>query len=368
MRVVYVCTSPSPRAHAGGVKVIYDHCSALNEMGVDAAILHERRGYVYPWTEHTVPTIACADLRPTDHLVLPEIKAAARARMLVEAGVRYSIFVQNGYYLSECGRRLCDADTHFAYSNATAILSISSDTTKLIELHYPELAGRIVNMRCSIDTRLFATANDKRNLITYMPRKNGRHAAAVAFALKRRLPAGWDLQTIDGMSEREVASALQRSRIFMSFSDLEGLGLPPIEAALCGNYVIGYHGGGGREYWHTPNFHAVEAGDIGGFVQRVVERVEKIDRIEPDAIAALQPGIDALRARYSLESERASLRQLADALIAAADVEPGARPATRLASLARLQRRPKLRLWVKGAPRWVFARARRRVTGLLAGG
>ncbi|WP_260854422.1 hypothetical protein [Paraburkholderia sp. BCC1884] len=34
-------------------------------------------------------------------------------------------------------------------------------------------------MRCSIDTRLFAAGGEKRSIIGYMLRKNGRHSAAV---------------------------------------------------------------------------------------------------------------------------------------------------------------------------------------------
>ncbi|MFM0737756.1 hypothetical protein PQQ51_10990 [Paraburkholderia xenovorans] len=354
MRVVYFCTAPALGKHAGGVKVIYDHCRALNETGIDAVVLHERRGYEYPWAEHAVPTIAASELRATDHLVLPEIKAAACARLLVDAGVQYSIFVQNGYYVSDCGGRHTSADASFAYANATAILSISSDTTDLIMLHYPELAARVVGVQCSIDANEFAIGRDKRNVITYMPRKNGRHAAAVAFALERRLPAGWRLQAIDGMSEREVAHALRTSRIFMSFSDLEGLGLPPIEAALCGNYVIGYHGGGGRDYWRAPNFEAVEAGDIGAFVKRVIARAESLGASDEDTLDALLPGIDSLSVRYSRANERLALQRFRDVL-RAGDAQPEAAPEvrtgkTRLRSLAKLQRRPKLS--------WRFAAAR----------
>ena len=32
-------------------------------------------------------------------------------------------------------------------------------------------------------------------------------------------------------------------------SNLEGLGLPPLETAIAGNKVIGYTGEGGKEYW-----------------------------------------------------------------------------------------------------------------------
>lgn len=344
MRIVYLCTSPKSGAHAGGVKVIYDHCRALNDMGINAAIIHERRGYVYPWASQSVPLITCDELRATDHIVLPEIKAASFASLIIAAGLQYSIFVQNGYYLSECGRHQSDADICFAYANATAILSISSDSSDLIALHYPELISRIVDVRCSIDPLVFTVGCDKRNIITYMPRKNGRHAAAVVFALKRRLPTGWNLWAIDGMKEREVAHALQASRIFMSFSDLEGLGLPPIEAALCGNYVIGYHGGGGREYWRAPNFESVEAGDIGTFAKRVIARAERLNKVSSSTLDALWPGIEVLRERYSTASELASLQRFIN-ILNDRNVVSYKHGSVRLDILTKLQRQSKLCSW-----------------------
>ena len=35
----------------------------------------------------------------------------------------------------------------------------------------------------------------------------------------------------------------------MYCSNLEGLGLPPLETTIAGNKVIGYTGEGGKEYW-----------------------------------------------------------------------------------------------------------------------
>lgn len=211
MRVIYFCTSPSPGAHAGGVKVIYDHCNALNRMGVASAVLHERRGYKYPWASDAAPTIDCSAVLQTDHIVVPEIKAASVAPELIARGLSYSIFVQNGYYLHERDRGTSEADIDAAYRNATRILSISSDTSAQIAMCYPDLVPVVQQVSCSIDAALFKPAATKERLITFMPRKNGAHANAVAFALQRRLPLGWRLEAIDGRTERQVAATLQRS-------------------------------------------------------------------------------------------------------------------------------------------------------------
>lgn len=306
MRIIYFCTCPGSGKHAGGVKVIYDHVRALVQLGIPAYVMHERNGYRYPWAELSVPTIADGELRSSDHVIVPEIKSALMAPRLIAAGVQYSIFVQNGYYLSIRDRNLTDSDVDFAYAQATYILSISDDTSDLIRLHYPQLAYRVVRMATTINGELFHSDGEKERLITYMPRKNGTHAEAVLFALRRQLPAGWSVRSIDGLSIPEVAAVLRRSQLFLSFSAMEGLGLPPIEAALCGNYVIGYHGGGGRDHWIKPNFEDVGVGDVTNFVRKVVALVSKADA--GSDLRELRCGMDALLVQFSGARETACLQ------------------------------------------------------------
>ncbi|KXU84934.1 hypothetical protein CI15_21845 [Paraburkholderia monticola] len=321
---------------------------------IDSAIIHDRRGYEYPWAEHAAHLISDRDLRPTDHLVLPEIKAAQLARILVPRGLKYSIFVQNGYYLRDRDRGCTDDDVDHAYQNASAILSISEDTSSLISLHYPDLTSRIVRVFCSVDDSVFNVDGKKRNLVTYMPRKNGAHAAAVVFALKKRLPPGWEIRAIDGMNQTEVAALLKESRIFMSFSGLEGLGLPPVEAALCGNYVIGYHGGGGREYWASPNFEEIAVGDLEAFVRRVEARAHLLSN-SVDDLAELEPGMARLRANFSKANELDALQRFVDRL--KEDPPSTATPLPAVGSTPiRLQKRMRLGWWL--ALRRVRARKR----------
>ena len=51
--------------------------------------------------------------------------------------------------------------------------------------------------------------------------------------------------------------------------------LPPVEAALAGNYVVGYTGEGGKDYWKKPIFTEIYSGDIRNFVQKTLEKVNK---------------------------------------------------------------------------------------------
>ena len=113
-----------------------------------------------------------------------------------------------------------------------------------------------------------------------MPRKLAAHSLRVVSALTPLLPSDWKILSIDNLSEDGVAEILSQSSIFMAFSEFEGLPVPPVEASLCGNYVIGYHGEGGREYWQAPNFTEVNQGDIQGFVKAVLNKVQLLEKIQ----------------------------------------------------------------------------------------
>ena len=68
---------------------------------------------------------------------------------------------------------------------------------------------------------------------------------------------------------------MSKSKIFLSFSMMEGLGLPPIEAAIAGNKVIGYSGEGGKEYWEKPIFTEIPHGNISKFMDEILIHIKK---------------------------------------------------------------------------------------------
>jgi glycosyltransferase involved in cell wall biosynthesis len=106
--------------------------------------------------------------------------------------------------------------------------------------------------------------------ITYMPRRGGDDLSQVMELLNNRgALTGWDVVPLDGLSHEVVASNLRTSRIFLAFTYQEGFGLPAAEAMACGNFVIGYHGHGGREFFQNNFSAAVETGDVLSFARRV---------------------------------------------------------------------------------------------------
>ena len=106
------------------------------------------------------------------------------------------------------------------------------DTTACIKLAFPEVSAQIIEVRYSIAADLFYPAHNKDNIITYMPRKLPHHSSNVVSFLRLQHLDNWTIMPIDKMTESEVAATLRRSKIFLAFSELEGFGLPPVEAAL----------------------------------------------------------------------------------------------------------------------------------------
>jgi hypothetical protein len=229
--------------------------------------------------------------------------------MLAANGTRYCMFVQNGYLVLPTRPM---EEVYTCYRNATAILSISDDTSDYLAGVFPEFAHKIVRVKYSVDVMRFSVG-EKRLKATYMPRKQPLHANNLVPWLARQYPQ-WEFQPIHGMHEDQVAEHLKSSRVFLAFSDFEGCPVPPLEAALCGNVVVGYPGWGGREYWEAPNFLPVHMGDIREFAERF--RRAAIASLDPLGVQTLVPGIRRLASEYGEEAERSLLLQSVQRVLA----------------------------------------------------
>lgn len=307
-RIVYFC--PAVATPTGGIKVIYRHVERLNRMQVSAYVCHPTdTAFRCTWFTSDVPFLAnAAELGPSDLVVLPEIWAAEGAAQLRARGIPHAIFVQNGYITNPCLEGQTAENLAAAYEGAELVLVISEDSARMVRLNYPHLAPeRLVVVAAAIPGIFQGGAGeDRERLISFMPRRMPDHVARVLFALTRQLPAQWGMVPIENADEGACANLLRHSRIFLSFADCEGLSLPPAEAALAGNVVVGYTGQAGREYWRAPNFRAVEQGDIAGFVAATVAAARAIDEGRLD-LARLRPGIADLAARFSAEAEETRL-------------------------------------------------------------
>jgi hypothetical protein len=308
--IVYFC--PRMNTPIGGIKVIHKHSELINSIGGKSEIYYCKpyEDDVVDWFPHNVKIREASDVDPDkDIVVFAESIIFDYWKDVSEAGVEYGIFVQNGYLVNS---NISHEDAKKCYAGAKFIICISEDAVRCIFNFFPEQAKKVVRAIYSVDSNLFRSA-EKENIITFMPRKMIKHSDLLVPMVEDRLPADWRILKIDKMSEHQVAENLSKSRIFMAFSGMEGLPVPPVEAALAGNFVIGYTGQGGREYWNPPIFEPIESGDIVGFMNAVLKKIDDISRYD---LAIGDNNLRMLREYFSKESEIRSLKSMLEVIYA----------------------------------------------------
>lgn len=301
MRIIYGC--PPDNTPTGGVKVIYKQSEIINALGIESGIWHPQHPeFVCNWFENKVRLITDSELNPaTDLIVIPEIWISAYFNNLKSAGFRVAVYVQNCYFTHFNLNPTPNNLTPDLMRAADLLLSISDDTSHFLTDLVKVDPNKVILQRYSINQDLF-TVGDKKKLITYMPRKLPQHSMRVVAALRPLLATDWVISPIEKMNEQQVALALSQSALFMSFSEFEGLPVPPVEAAISGNLVIGYHGEGGRQYWNKPNFVEIECGNVQKYVLTVIDYVSQIEsgRFQ---MSSLTGGIQVLKDAFSEKNE-----------------------------------------------------------------
>ena len=277
MRIIYLLPTHNNKP-SGGIKVIYQHAEMLNRMGIEAAVLHiYKPSFNCTWFESNVVKKKSAVFDVSnDFLVIPEVLAGDIGSFCLKNNLKYGIFVQNGYLIQKGKNKKSDSDFFEIYNQAEIILVISEETKKAVKFIFSSYeTKKIIKIRPYIKD--LSKSLKKSFLISFMSRKLNDHSKNIIFLLKNKINTNWTFIDINNYSEEQTIQILNKSRIFLSFSNQEGLGLPPIEAALCNNYVIGYTGKGGDEYFKLPLFNKVEYGDIFKFINKIKSTCKLIE-------------------------------------------------------------------------------------------
>ena len=308
LKITYLCpiSDHTGDGASGGVKVIYKHSEEINKLlspKFKSSVLHpEKVNFYCNWFDYSIEFKRNLNFNPNkEFVIIPDFWAERYSPQCKANNIKYGIFVQNGYLFGNND----NASTYSAFQGAEIIMTISEDTTDCCALAFPELSSKIMRMHFFVDSNKFVPDLQKENIITYMPRKLSRHSKLVIFFLTHYLPEHWNIIQIHNKTEKEVIETLKKSKIFLSFSELEGWGLPPIEAGLTGNKVIGYTGEGGKEYWHPPIFKEVLMGDVKGFVKEIITEIHKFD--SDNSFKADETAIGQLADLYSKERESSDI-------------------------------------------------------------
>lgn len=334
MTIFFLC--PEYNTPVGGVGVIYRHVDILNKHGIKAFVLHEKRGFRYDWFHNQTPIVyldrgffskalrkvqtrmsgkstarlalhgnAPSSITDEDILVLPETYGPAMDS--IGPGIPKVILNQNCYYTFQKYSLLTDRlRTPYQHPDVIAALINSEDGEKYLNHSFPRL--RLERFVLSVDTKLFSLGSKKNKVICYLPRKNVEDARQVINILKFRGALGdFELRPLQNMAQDEIARHLQEAMIFLSFGHPEGFGLPAAEAMACGCLVVGYHGGGGREFFNPVFSYPIAAGDILEFAKAAETAIQLCST---NTGQATKMGLEAskyISEHYSREQEEQQL-------------------------------------------------------------
>lgn len=304
MNIIYLNTTE--KGPSGGANIIYKHSEIINNLkikNVKSEVLHLKKkkiskiknsikkifritqsaGWKFSdvticknrkskWIDNSTQIRNKFNFDPkNDFVIIPEIWAHFANDLLIKNKINYAIFVQNGYAMNFTS----DHKNLFkSYKNSKFILSYSRNISKCVTTAFGINENKILKTNVSIKS---VNKFKKKNIITFMPRKLAEHSNNLLFFIKSKIPKNWSIKPISQLNQNETFALLKRSRIFLSFSNLEGLGLPPLEAAILGNKVIGYTGQGGKEYWKSPLFEKIETGNILKFCKMILKNINLIN-------------------------------------------------------------------------------------------
>jgi hypothetical protein len=304
---------------AGGMRKQYRAVDVLNSVGLPAAIVHTRPGFSCTWFAHETRIAAAADVvvGPHDVIAVPEVYGSSILDL--PRGVRQVILNQNAFNTLDQLATGGDAQAAPYADNPdlAAVVVVSEHNAELLRYAFP--GAPIRRWRHAIDPAVHhppAKAAGRR--IAFMPRRRSHEATQVLRLLERRGALdGWEVVAIEGRTEAEAADIMRSSAIFLSFGQLEGFGLPALEALACECLVVGFDGFAGREFFRSPFALRVDDGDVLGFARAVEHLIGRFD-YDPDTMwAAAAAGAAFAREHYSADAERRDLLDIFGPLLAA---------------------------------------------------
>ena len=265
----------------GGVKQMHRLCESLIGLGHKATVVQDKSSFHPNWFTSSVPTISkkewfsSINLSPSrDYIILAETFTSGIP--LIKPGIPKIIFNQNSSYtfglLDKPSMCVDDVIKLYHHIDVHAVWCISEYDFAYLRscLQIPSSKLFKLTNPLDIDHLLPSADTKKKRQISYMPRKNKRESDVVVAICQSRRPQ-WKFVPIQNCSHSEVVNILLDSICFLSFGHPEGFGLPVAEAMICGCFVIGYSGLGGRElfnYSYTKSTSIeVQFGDLTHFVE-----------------------------------------------------------------------------------------------------
>jgi glycosyltransferase involved in cell wall biosynthesis len=250
----------------GGVKVLYQHCILLKELGYDVYPL-VMGDYVGNFFGFDIETKHIKDigynLNSSDIVVSSEFfpYQGLQFENAIKIMFTQSLTFEN---------RLLDTDKSKSYLDLgyDYVITCGEYCSEIVRKKMGITATTITN---GIDQHKFI-ANPKLRVesrVLALPRKNSQDLSQIIETLKDN---DIDFRTVDGLTESELIKEYQQADVFLSTGYPEGFSLTPLEAMSCGCAVVGFTGGGASEFM-IDNVTALVAqdGDCAAAASKLID-------------------------------------------------------------------------------------------------
>ena len=292
----------------GGIKVMYQHCMLLREMGYDASplLMGEYVGNFFGYNINSKHINDVGyELNKGDVIVSPELfpylglKFAGCTRVLFNQSQSWRYYHQ----------RLIEDDIGLNYLQLgyDHVINCSEHLCKMLKMKMNVDSIPITN---GVDANIFSQDAARRvsGRVLALSRK---HPEQIKKIIKATKHLNFEFRVVDGLSESELIKEFQSADIFLATGYPEGLPLPPLEAMNCGCVVVGFSGGGGDEYM-LNNMTALVAKD--GDWEGVVKKLKMIEK-DDDLREKLRANGINKASTYTLGRTKEMLRKFYDNIL-----------------------------------------------------
>lgn len=263
-KYIHNCFFIKPKP-VGGIKVIYQHCILLNSLGYETypVLMGEYHGNFYNYDiEYKEYNEVIHEIGSSDVVVATEFEPYQGLQF---ENARKVMFIQNWLGLTT---RLDEDDLNKSYINLgyDHVITCSNYCTQYVKQKMDIHATTITN---GIDLTQFHPSKEHRrkNRILAMSRKNPDDLQKIMALMAK---SNYEFRIVDGLSQAELITEYQAADIFLATGYPEGFGLPPLEAMCCGCVVVGFTGGGAREFMRDGDTALIaEDGDVYAVVAQL---------------------------------------------------------------------------------------------------
>lgn len=280
----------------GGIKVMYQHCLILKELGYTVyPLLQGSYGGNFFGYQIDIKSISDIGfkLNANDIVVVTEftpylglyfnhakkiifVQSIFLKENLLPTDIQKSYYDLGYDYIIACSK-YCQLTVQNTMGIGSTTITNGIDTVKFIEKPGKRINGRVLAIS----------------------RKNPRELEKIIAFLGK----GFDIHVVDNLTQDELINEYQKADVFLATGYPEGFSLPPLEAMSCGCAVVGYTGGGANEFMKNESTALIA--DDGNYLA-LANQLKRI--LEDDKLKEFirENGLKISR-KYSLENMKQSL-------------------------------------------------------------